>query len=81
MTYDASTGLHRLYLNGVQVNQRVRANGIYPTTTRVFIGGEDSSQGRFFSGLIDEPTIYGRALTDAEILAIYNAGGNGKCGA
>jgi uncharacterized protein (TIGR03437 family) len=28
--------------------------------------------------LIDEPTIYSRALTGAEILAIYNAGSNGK---
>ncbi|HEY6047350.1 MAG TPA: LamG-like jellyroll fold domain-containing protein, partial [Pyrinomonadaceae bacterium] len=78
MTYDASSGVNRLYLNGTQVNQRVRANGIFPTTTRVFIGGEDSSQGRFFSGLIDEPTIYSRALTSSEILAIYNAGSNGK---
>lgn len=81
MTYDAASGVNRLYLNGVSVSQRVRANGIYPTTSRVFIGREDSSNNRFFSGLIDEPTIYSRALTDAEILAIYNAGGNGKCGA
>jgi uncharacterized delta-60 repeat protein/uncharacterized repeat protein (TIGR01451 family) len=81
MTYDAASGLNRLYLNGASVSQRVRANGIYPTTSRVFIGREDSNNKRFFSGLIDEPTIYSRALTDAEILAIYNAGGNGKCGA
>jgi len=81
MTYDAATGVNRLYLNGVSVGQRVRAHGIYPTTSRVVIGREDSNNNRFFSGLIDEPTIYGRALTDAEILAIYNAGGNGKCGA
>jgi uncharacterized delta-60 repeat protein/fimbrial isopeptide formation D2 family protein len=81
MTYDAASGLNRLYLNGASVSQRVRAHGIYPTTSRVFIGREDSNNKRFFSGLIDEPTIYSRALTDAEILAIYNAGGNGKCGA
>jgi uncharacterized delta-60 repeat protein len=81
MTYDAASGLNRLFVNGVFVGQRVRAHGIYPTTSRVFIGNEDSNNHRFFNGLIDEPTIYGRALTDAEILAIYNAGGNGKCGA
>jgi len=81
MTYDAASDLNRLYLNGVSVGQRVRANGIFPTTTSVFIGREDSNNNRFFSGLIDEPTIYSRALTDAEILAIFNAGGNGKCGA
>jgi uncharacterized delta-60 repeat protein len=79
MTYDAASGLNRLYVNGVSVGQRVRANGIYPTTSRVFIGREDSNNNRFFSGLIDEPTIYSRALTDGEILAIYNAGGEGKC--
>jgi hypothetical protein len=79
MTYDAASGLHRLYLNGMQVNQRVRANGIFPTTSRVFIGSEDSNQSRFFSGLIDEPTIFARALTDAEIFAIFNAGRNAKC--
>lgn len=81
MTYDAASGQNVLYLNGVSVSQRVRANGIFPTTSRVFIGREDSNNNRFFSGLIDEPTIYSRALTDAEILAIFNAGGNGKCGA
>jgi concanavalin A-like lectin/glucanase superfamily protein len=79
MTYDAASGVNRLYLNGVSVSQRVRANGIYPTTSRVFIGREDSTNNRFFNGLIDEPTVYSRALADAEILAIYNAGGNGKC--
>jgi uncharacterized delta-60 repeat protein len=81
MTYDAASGLNRLYLNGVSVSQRVRANGIYPTTKRVFIGWEDSANNRFFRGLVDEPSLYSRALTGAEILAIYNAGGNGKCAA
>ncbi len=33
---------------------------------------------RFFDGLIDEVTLYDRALSDAEILAIYNAGNAGK---
>jgi hypothetical protein len=69
--------VNRLYLNGVQVNQRVRANGIYPTTSTLLIGCDASSQGRLFSGLIDEPTIYSRALTGAEIMTIYN-GSTGK---
>ncbi len=33
----------------------------------------------YFTGQIDEPTMYNRALSDAEILAIYNAGEAGKC--
>ncbi|MEK6950617.1 MAG: LamG domain-containing protein [Nanoarchaeota archaeon] len=32
-----------------------------------------------FDGLIDELSIYNRALSDDEIAAIYNAGSNGKC--
>jgi len=35
---------------------------------------------RYFNGLIDEPTIYNRALSPEEILAIYDAGSSGKCG-
>jgi hypothetical protein len=35
--------------------------------------------GYFFNGLIDEVSLYNRALSAAEILAIYNAGSAGKC--
>jgi hypothetical protein len=34
---------------------------------------------RFFNGLIDEVEIFNRALCDAEIKAIFNAGSAGKC--
>jgi hypothetical protein len=33
----------------------------------------------FFKGIIDEVSIYNRALTTNEILAVYSAGGAGKC--
>ena len=33
----------------------------------------------FFNGLIDEVSIYNRALTAAEIQSIYSAGSGGKC--
>ena len=33
----------------------------------------------FFKGIIDEPSLYNRALTASEIQAIYNAGSAGKC--
>jgi hypothetical protein len=33
----------------------------------------------YFPGLIDEPTIYNRALSATEISAIYAAGCAGKC--
>jgi hypothetical protein len=44
----------------------------------VTIGASNPSE-EFLTGLIDEPTIYGRALSAGEILAIYNAGISGKC--
>ena len=33
----------------------------------------------WYKGVIDEPTIYRRALADTEIAALYTAGGAGKC--
>jgi hypothetical protein len=35
--------------------------------------------GYFFNGLVDEASIYNRALTASEIAAIYAAGSGGKC--
>jgi hypothetical protein len=37
-----------------------------------------SSLNCFFKGIIDEPAVYGRALGESEIEAIYNAGVAGK---
>lgn len=34
---------------------------------------------RFFTGLVDEIGVYNRALSEAEIQSIYNAGSDGKC--
>ena len=41
--------------------------------------GPSGNNGWFnFKGLIDEPTIYNRALSQTEVQAIYNAGSDGK---
>jgi hypothetical protein len=32
-----------------------------------------------FHGIIDEPSLYNAALTQSQILSIYNAGSGGKC--
>ncbi len=34
--------------------------------------------GEYFKGVIDEVSLYNRALTDADILSVYGAGSNGK---
>jgi parallel beta-helix repeat protein len=41
--------------------------------------GRNPGFGEFFKGLIDEVSIYNRALTPDEIQTIYNAGSAGKC--
>src|SRR5262249_45029653 len=51
------------------------------TTVPVLIGLAPASLGldTNYRGALDEPAIYRRALTTAEIQAIYNAGAAGKC--
>src|SRR5258708_12314346 len=41
--------------------------------------GRNPGFGEYFQGRIDEVGIYNRALAPAEIQAIYNAGGAGRC--
>ena len=67
-------GLH----NGLQVAQQ--AVGTFRTATAgdVCFGGRPSST-NVFSGLMDEVSIYNRALSAAEISLIYRAGSAGKC--
>jgi hypothetical protein len=43
------------------------------------IGENAEAPGRIWNGLIDEVSIYNRALTASEIQAIYLAGSGGKC--
>jgi hypothetical protein len=76
-TYDQSAT--RLYCNGVAVATNViGAHAIAASASNVRIGNDDSGNSPF-EGLIDEPAVYNRALSDAEIAAIYNAGSSGKC--
>jgi concanavalin A-like lectin/glucanase superfamily protein/thrombospondin type 3 repeat protein len=80
MTFDSTTGLYVLYVNGQQVASRVFDQlPIFATDHNVLIGREDSYVIRPFSGLIDEVEIFSRALSPAEINAIYLADGSGKC--
>jgi hypothetical protein len=67
----------KVYLNGVMENQALWTNGIFPGTAPLYIG--EATYQSPFNGLIDEPSVYNRALTDAEIQQIYNAGSAGKC--
>jgi hypothetical protein len=74
--YDGS--VIKLYFNGVLEGSTPWTQGIFAGTAPLTIGS-DLAAGYFFDGLIDEPSIYNRALTSTEIQNIYNAGSAGKC--
>jgi len=69
-----------IYLNGVLEASAPLSGAIVQTTEPVFIGGSVGYCWDYnFPGLIDEASIYSRALSGTEISAIYSAGCAGKC--
>ncbi len=69
-----------LYVNGVLVASNAIAGTIEPPGGPLGIG-LDPALNRHYSGLIDEPAVFDRALSADEILAIFTARGVGKCAA
>ncbi|MBI5387108.1 MAG: VCBS repeat-containing protein [Verrucomicrobia bacterium] len=76
-TCDGATA--RIYVNGVLRNSGSTDPNYGPYSGSTRIGGEACCNGANFAGLVDEAAVFSRALTDAEILAIYNADTAGKC--
>ncbi|NJD55299.1 MAG: DUF11 domain-containing protein, partial [Nitrospirae bacterium] len=71
-----------LYIDGVVKGTSVRPTSITSTSNPFRIGyttGFWPYTGIGFNGLIDEIGIFTRALTAQEVVAIYNAAGNGMC--
>jgi hypothetical protein len=83
LTYDESSGVATIYCNGAVVAQQTLGSFTPLTTYDLYLGRRASAGApqdlATFSGLIDEPAVYGRALSSNEIAAIYNAGSGGKC--
>jgi hypothetical protein len=79
MTYNGTNLI--LYVNGSQDGSATASGTIVTGSDPLRIGGSYSGGwGNYkFNGLIDEPTIYNRALSASEISAIYVAGTAGKC--
>jgi hypothetical protein len=78
LTYDKTTGLAVIYLNGSKVAQ-TNLGSFTPLTTADFWIGRRPGYGVYYAGLLDELSLYNRALGQNEIQAIYNAGSAGKC--
>lgn len=89
-TYDKSTGTASLYCNGSLVLQ-TNLGSFSPYTAQNFSIGHEMdpiSNERFssigngeawFAGLMDELSLYNRALLAWEIQSLFNAGSAGKC--
>lgn len=75
VTWDSVTGISKFYKNGVLVHTdnsyvdgAIRGNA-HPLK----IGQRATDSNRDFDGLIDELRVYDIALSDAEVLSVYNA--------
>ena len=79
VTYDKSSGAAMLYLNGTNVASQNLGVFTPLTTYNLILGSRPSSF--YFAGLMDEMSLYNIALSSAQIQAVYNAGGAGKCSA
>ena len=66
----------RAYVNGTW--DETTLNGFNTQISDLFIGGESTNNGSsfrsYFTGDIDEVAVWNKALTNAEILALYNGG-------
>ena len=82
LTFDKCSGLALLYINGAQA-AAVNIGSITPQTSYpVFNIGKRTAavtgNGDIYNGLMDEVSLYNRALSASEIASIYNAGSAGK---
>jgi hypothetical protein len=70
MVYTFNGTNHVLYLDGVQVGTSTTAPNT-GTPSGVYVG-QNGFSNRYFPGLIDDVKIYDRALTAAEVAALYD---------
>lgn len=82
LTYSKNTGEATIYLNGTVAKQTNLGIFTPHTTFDLYLGRRrpGGADAYTFSGLLDEPSLYNRVLTQGEIQAIYNANDAGKCG-
>jgi hypothetical protein len=70
----------KFYKEGTLTATLATSSGLWVNTEKLLIGTTPwTAQDQHYMGLLDEVTIYNRALSSDEITAIYNAGSAGKC--
>jgi hypothetical protein len=77
LTYDKTSGTARIFRNGVQIVETAVGTFTPQTTYDLYLGARPGALP--YQGSMDEVGIYDHALDAAEIQAIVNAGGRGKC--
>jgi Concanavalin A-like lectin/glucanases superfamily len=82
LTYDKASGIGTWYLNGIIVAQR-QLSGLVHTKGDLLISRRNTRQGdwssnRSFAGLMDEIAIYNRALSAAEVQAVFTEQSKGE---
>jgi len=71
------SNVYRTYIDGSQVGVETNSLDVPVASAPLTIG---QAQGLFTDGLLDEISLYNRALGASEVQAIYQAGAKGKCG-
>ena len=82
LTYDKATGVASLSLDGVELATATGLAGAdivyHPANDRPLMFGADAATDttgeNFFEGNIDEGSVWNKALTSVELLAVYNSG-------
>src|SRR5262249_20714373 len=81
LTYDKITGTASLFNNGIVVTTQNLGVFSPQTAFPLYLGKRTAgtSAGTLYKGLMDEASIYNRALSAEEIASIYQAARAGKC--
>jgi len=69
----------KLYINGQLEGTGAVTFPIDHGTTPLYLGSSQVPFSGYFNGVLDESSIYDRALSDSEVLSIFNAGTAGIC--
>jgi len=84
--FDGATQGMQIYINGAEIPVRLDQNSstvmMADSIAPVNIGALTLPQGTLngtWNGVIDEVDVFSRALSAAEVQAIYQAGNDGKC--
>lgn len=70
---------YRIYVDGVLAGEAEHYEVMPDPVAPLTIGQSGETFHGYMDGALDEMTVYHRALTEAELLAIFEAGAAGKC--